>query len=180
MGARPYAPALGRFLSVDPVGGSANDYEYAMGDPVNNFDLDGRYCVTGRNRNGSCRSLSRGAGRAVRSVHRHLEVGGGVCPVFGCVGVSYRHGHVSVSGGVGLAVSFPGAGANWARNTPQQRGWSRSNSVFLSTPVGSVGRQWTGNDMRRGDWVVSPGLNRQPRDTPGWGGGYVQNRTYTS
>jgi RHS repeat-associated protein len=43
MGARQYSPILARFLSVDPVeGGSANDYEYAMGDCVNNEDLDGR------------------------------------------------------------------------------------------------------------------------------------------
>ncbi|NEB90593.1 DNRLRE domain-containing protein [Streptomyces bauhiniae] len=43
MGARLYDPATGRFLSVDPVrGGSANAYEYASGDPVNGYDLDGR------------------------------------------------------------------------------------------------------------------------------------------
>jgi RHS repeat-associated protein len=44
MGARPYDPVLGRFLSVDPVpGGSANDYDYAFQDPVNVYDLDGRW-----------------------------------------------------------------------------------------------------------------------------------------
>ncbi|MFE9455728.1 DNRLRE domain-containing protein [Streptomyces californicus] len=43
MGVRLYNPETGRFLSVDPVyGGSANAYEYAMGDPVNGFDLDGK------------------------------------------------------------------------------------------------------------------------------------------
>jgi RHS repeat-associated protein len=44
MGARPYVPGLGRFLRVDPVeGGSANDYEYCAGDPINCSDLTGRY-----------------------------------------------------------------------------------------------------------------------------------------
>ena len=46
MGVRSYVPAIGRFLSVDPVlGGSANPYEYAAGDPINNFDLTGEKCV---------------------------------------------------------------------------------------------------------------------------------------
>jgi RHS repeat-associated protein len=50
MGARVYVPQIGRFLQVDPViGGSANDYDYAFQDPVNQFDLDGRcpVCVVG-------------------------------------------------------------------------------------------------------------------------------------
>lgn len=43
MGVRSYVPAMGRFISVDPVlGGSANAYDYALGDPVNMLDLDGR------------------------------------------------------------------------------------------------------------------------------------------
>jgi len=46
MGARPYDPVLGRFLSVDPVeGGSFNPYDYAYQDPVNVYDLNGRYVV---------------------------------------------------------------------------------------------------------------------------------------
>lgn len=42
MGARSYVPAIGRFISVDSVpGGSANAYDYANADPVNEFDLGG-------------------------------------------------------------------------------------------------------------------------------------------
>lgn len=42
MGVRSYVPALGRFLTPDPVsGGSANAYDYAEQDPVNGLDLGG-------------------------------------------------------------------------------------------------------------------------------------------
>jgi RHS repeat-associated protein len=44
MGVRQYNPATGRFLSVDPeYGGNANAYEYCTADPVNCFDLDGKW-----------------------------------------------------------------------------------------------------------------------------------------
>ncbi len=46
MGARPYSPLLARFLSVDPVeGGSANDYDYVNGDPINHTDIDGKWAI---------------------------------------------------------------------------------------------------------------------------------------
>jgi RHS repeat-associated protein len=42
MGVRSYVPSLGRFLSPDPVkGGSANAYDYANQDPLNQSDLGG-------------------------------------------------------------------------------------------------------------------------------------------
>jgi RHS repeat-associated protein len=46
MGARLYDPTLGRFIQVDPVeAGSANDYDYVAGDPINSIDLDGLRCL---------------------------------------------------------------------------------------------------------------------------------------
>ncbi|MFE1341465.1 RHS repeat-associated core domain-containing protein, partial [Streptomyces sp. NPDC058733] len=44
MGVRLYNPSTGRFLSVDPVpGGNANAYDYCHADPVNCFDLTGKW-----------------------------------------------------------------------------------------------------------------------------------------
>ncbi|RDG37915.1 sugar-binding protein [Streptomyces corynorhini] len=44
MGVRLYDAATGRFLSVDPIaGGNANAYEYCNADPVNCYDLDGKW-----------------------------------------------------------------------------------------------------------------------------------------
>ena len=44
MGVRLYDPTTGRFLSTDPVpGGSANAYDYCNGDPINHYDVDGKW-----------------------------------------------------------------------------------------------------------------------------------------
>jgi RHS repeat-associated protein len=48
LGARVYSPLLGRFLQPDPIlEGSANDYEYGAGDPINNVDDAGTACRGG-------------------------------------------------------------------------------------------------------------------------------------
>jgi RHS repeat-associated protein len=61
MGVRSYVPSIGRFTSIDSVsGGSANAYDYAEGDPINEFDLTGtcarRKC--GKKRGSSSRRVS--------------------------------------------------------------------------------------------------------------------------
>lgn len=56
MGARSYVPAMGRFLTPDPIpGGSANAYDYANQDPINNLDLTGECYVTVRASPGRCK-----------------------------------------------------------------------------------------------------------------------------
>jgi RHS repeat-associated protein len=43
MGARPYLPAIGRFLPIDPIeAGTPNDYAYPA-DPINQYDLTGAF-----------------------------------------------------------------------------------------------------------------------------------------
>ncbi len=69
MGARSYVPALGRFLTPDPIlGGSANAYDYANQDPVNNFDLEGT-CSTKK----GCKAALRRAGGNVRKQMAHIR-----------------------------------------------------------------------------------------------------------
>lgn len=44
MGVRLYSMSLGRLLQIDPTdGGNANAYDYCIADPINCFDLDGRF-----------------------------------------------------------------------------------------------------------------------------------------
>lgn len=58
LGARYYAPDSGNFLSPDPLGhvASMDLYQFCNGDPINNFDPDGRFGVgafTGQGYNAS-------------------------------------------------------------------------------------------------------------------------------
>jgi RHS repeat-associated protein len=75
MGARPYDPTIGRFLSVDPVpGGSLNFYDYAGQDPVNGYDLDGNCNRHNRWYGWACpRSIEHRAKSAINAGKKDLE-----------------------------------------------------------------------------------------------------------
>ncbi|HWC49625.1 MAG TPA: RHS repeat-associated core domain-containing protein [Solirubrobacterales bacterium] len=69
MGARSYIPALGRFLTPDPVsGGSANPYDYARQDPINKFDLNGQ-CEGSYTKRG-CARQNKERARAIYNANR--------------------------------------------------------------------------------------------------------------
>lgn len=78
MGVRTYLPSIGRFLATDPVeGGSANAYDYANADPVNQVDLDGRAPrLTKRQRNNAniIWTLARHAGLSRRRARELVGV----------------------------------------------------------------------------------------------------------
>jgi RHS repeat-associated protein len=58
---RYYDPATAQFLSVDPlVSDTAQPYEYAADNPLDQNDPNGLFCVLGHNPNGSCRGSNVG------------------------------------------------------------------------------------------------------------------------
>jgi RHS repeat-associated protein len=154
MGVRLYDPSLGRFLEVDSVeGGSANDYDYAWQDPINNFDLDGRFSCK-RNR------ICRGA----RYVYRHVNVSYGGC-IAVCVTASFAHGHLYASGGC-CGLLDRGVGVGWTSVPPEkqrpvsvwgckaaglgactQGGLTKENTYWYGFSLLIGGAGWGGGDM---------------------------------
>jgi hypothetical protein len=76
MGVRLYNPATGRFPSTDPVhGGNLNAYEYAHADPLNRYDLNGKWSSRKKWRTFRKKSRRKWTRRAIRGA---AWVGGAV------------------------------------------------------------------------------------------------------
>jgi RHS repeat-associated protein len=115
MGIRLYDPTTGRFLSTDPVpGGSANAYEYGNGDPVNNYDLDGKSWW--------------------RKTLRWGAIGGGIIGGIAC-GASIV---------CGVAVGVAAGAAAYAARHAGRRSWSWRRFGYSAAIGGASGLLYSG------------------------------------
>jgi RHS repeat-associated protein len=142
MGARIYAPGLGRFMSVDPVeGGVTNSYDYPC-DPVNRFDLSGMFSPDDRALGIRPTSPS-SASRKMPSVEGWIQLGVafGLKTAMGMVGtgvcaVAQNESCLPLATGLGAA-----GGALYAEATANAFGYSTSerHAAVLNGAVKGAG-----------------------------------------
>jgi RHS repeat-associated protein len=95
MGKRSYVPEIGRFITPDPIiGGSANAYDYANQDPLNQFDISGEFPTPA-----SIEAMIRKATRRAHAHHIHK-------PAVSCYG---RLGCYKMGGDPSGAIHIPHA-----------------------------------------------------------------------
>ncbi|MCX5205811.1 DNRLRE domain-containing protein [Streptomyces sp. NBC_00237] len=180
MGVRLYNPTTGRFLQVDPVtGGSANDYDYAYGDPVNKRDLDGTICFIGRNPNGSCRGSRqvKSAGRWVNRNKMNIVAWGSMAiPGLGAVGMAYRAYRVVR---VASATRKMDGGMRTTRTTSRVAGRIWTGRGSRKTAVGRISanrqRQWRAPSYKPGRKGWQSNFESRSRGKGAWKNNYHVN-----
>ncbi|MFD3532641.1 DNRLRE domain-containing protein [Streptomyces sp. NPDC058664] len=133
MGVRLYNPTTGRFLSVDPVyGGNANAYEYVTADPLNRYDLDGKWGWFKKKwrKVRNSRFVRWGGWRTVWKVG---AIGVTAAAALGC-GVSIVCG-LAAGAAVGAMGYWGTSGRKTWRGTATAAGWGAAGGFF--------GRTWT-------------------------------------
>ncbi|MFE6228457.1 DNRLRE domain-containing protein [Streptomyces sp. NPDC057854] len=161
MGVRLYNPATGRFLSLDPVyGGNANAYDYVHADPLNSYDLDGKW---GWFKKKWKRFKRSGVGRWVK--RNRVWIAGGLAGV-GCGLVTFGTAAAACAVIAGGAAS---AGAQWAGNRRSTRSeimWAGISGAAGfgggGAALGAIGRWGLKAGLRR--WL--PGSGRHAKYKP--------------
>jgi RHS repeat-associated protein len=111
MGVRPYNPAIGRFLSVDPIpGGNPNAYTYPV-DPIRGLDLDGRCGFWGHN---TCWHHWRGMVQGAAVVGGAFGAGLCVASVWCGIAVGAAAGAGAYAAGNAGTRNWSWAGFGWA------------------------------------------------------------------
>lgn len=166
MGVRLYSPTLGRFLQVDPVeGGSADDYDYVEGDPVNDLDLAGTF---------GFKKFFKKMKNAGRWLYRHTEVSVGLC-VVRCIGLGMQGGTVYRQTGWGCC--FGGLNVGVAHREYRRRSCDTVGVTGQVGPVGAYGEMGVYKSRGRRRMRPSRGISNSKRLAPsldlagGWSGG---------
>ncbi|MFD8914046.1 DNRLRE domain-containing protein [Streptomyces sp. NPDC059575] len=146
MGVRLYNPLTGRFLSMDPVyGGSANAYDYVHADPLNRFDLDGKWW--------SWKKVKRAARRAGRHVRRNWRTYAGYGATAACI--------VASAGTCAVASVAVFAATSYA--DVRRQGWRKSRGSILRNAAWTAVGVGAGRFAAGSWWKSSRGFARAGR-----------------
>ncbi|MDK1473901.1 DNRLRE domain-containing protein [Streptomyces sp. 549] len=168
MGVRLYNPATGRFLSIDPVyGGNANAYEYVNADPLNRYDLDGKWGWAKKKWKSFKKS---GVGRHIRRNRKFYgwAAAAGI-GVAGAACLAATAGVCAGAGGlfIGAALGAAGGTANYRIGTAR-----RSRSGYYRNAAFGAATAFSGGAIARWRQAGTPQTARR------WADGFRREKSY--